>query len=390
MDDKQAKASAQEQALRAEIARRNKIITALMNRAERDMNTNVSDFSLFQSSITLENRVRGRTAELAAALGENERVNRDLQHATARMEREIEERGRIQAALELEKEEQRVLIKKLEDAHYQLVQSEKLASIGQLAAGVAHEINNPIGFVNSNLATLGNYVNDLLRLLDAYSGADSLPGGTGALGEQIARIKQEIDLDFLRGDIGQLIAESTEGALRIRRIVQDLRDFSRVGEDKWEWADLHAGLESTLNVVSSEIKYKAEVRREYGVLPQVECRPSQINQVFLNLLLNASQAIDGQGSITLRTGHSSDSVWIAVSDTGHGIGPETLPRIFDPFFTTKPVGKGTGLGLSVSYGIVDKHGGHIEVDSALGRGTTFTIWLPVRRGSAAAASSSNQ
>jgi two-component system NtrC family sensor kinase len=390
MDDKQAKASAQEQALRAEIARRNKIITALMNRAERDMNTNVSDFSLFQSSITLENRVRGRTAELAAALGENERVNRDLQHATARMEREIEERGRIQAALELEKEEQRVLIKKLEDAHYQLVQSEKLASIGQLAAGVAHEINNPIGFVNSNLATLGNYVNDLLRLLDAYSGADSLPGGTGALGEQIARIKQEIDLDFLRGDIGQLIAESTEGALRIRRIVQDLRDFSRVGEDKWEWADLHAGLESTLNVVASEIKYKAEVRREYGVLPQVECRPSQINQVFLNLLLNASQAIDGQGSITLRTGHSSDSVWIAVSDTGHGIGPETLPRIFDPFFTTKPVGKGTGLGLSVSYGIVDKHGGHIEVDSALGRGTTFTIWLPVRRGSAAAASSSNQ
>ena len=387
MDDKQTQAGMHEQELRAEIARCNKIITALMNRAERDMNANVSDFSLFQNAITLENRVRGRTAEMAAALGENERVNRDLQHATARMEREIEERGRIQAALELEKEEQRILIKKLEDAHHQLLQSEKLASIGQLAAGVAHEINNPIGFVNSNLVTLGNYVNDLLRLLDAYSGADSLPGGTGALGEQIARIKQEIDLDFLRGDIGQLIAESTDGAQRIRRIVQDLRDFSRVGEDKWEWTDLHAGLESTLNVVSSEIKYKAEVRREYGILPQVECRPSQINQVFLNLLVNASQAIDGQGSITLRTGHSGDSVWIAVSDTGCGIAPEILPRIFDPFFTTKPVGKGTGLGLSVSYGIVDKHGGRIEVDSAPGRGATFTIRLPVRRSQAAAASS---
>jgi two-component system NtrC family sensor kinase len=379
MDDKLTQGCVQEQALRTEIARRNKIITALMNRAERDMNANVSDFSLFQNSITLENRIRGRTAEMAAALGENERVNRDLQHATARMEREIEERGRIQAALELEKEEQRILIKKLEDAHHQLVQSEKLASIGQLAAGVAHEINNPIGFVNSNLGTLGNYVNDLLRLLDAYSGADSLLGSTGALGAQIARIKQEIDLDFLRGDIAQLIAESTDGALRIRRIVQDLRDFSRVDEDKWEWADLHAGLESTLNVVSIEIKYKAEVRREYGVLPQVECRPSQINQVFLNLLVNASHAIEGQGSITLRTGHSSDKVWISISDTGRGIAPETLPRIFDPFFTTKPVGKGTGLGLSVSYGIIDKHGGHIEVDSALGRGTTFTIWLPVQR-----------
>jgi signal transduction histidine kinase len=377
-----AAANPDEAALRAEIARLNKMVTALMNRAERDMNANVSEFCQFQNAITLENRVRGRTAELAAALSENERVNRDLQQAKADMEREIEQRRRIQDALEREKEEQRVLIKQLEEAHLQLLQSEKLASIGQLAAGVAHEINNPIGFVSSNLSTLDGYVRDLLQLLDVYGSADGLLAGHAGIGEQIASLKRGIDLDFLRDDIAQLIAESTDGALRIRRIVQDLRDFSRTGDDKWEWSDLHAGLESTLNVVSSEIKYKAEVKREYGELPPVECRISQINQVFLNLLVNAAHAIDGHGTITLRSGRKDDWVWIAVTDTGCGIAPEVQSRIFDPFFTTKAVGKGTGLGLSVSYGIIDKHGGRIEVDSAPGQGATFTIWLPVRRAAA--------
>jgi len=378
-----AAAQPNEAPLRAEIARLNKMVTALMNRAERDMNANVSEFCLFQNAITLENRVRGRTAELAAALSENERVNRDLQHAQAAMRREIEERRRIQDALEREKEEQRVLIKRLEDAHLQLLQSEKLASIGQLAAGVAHEINNPIGFVSSNLSTLDAYVRDLLQLLDVYGSADNLLAGHAGIGEQIASMKRGIDLDFLRGDIAQLITESLDGALRIRRIVQDLRDFSRTGDDKWEWSDLHAGLESTLNVVSSEIKYKAEVKREYGELPLVECRISQINQVFLNLLVNAAHAIDDHGSITLRSGCKDDWVWISVTDTGAGIAPEVLSRIFDPFFTTKAVGKGTGLGLSVSYGIIDKHGGRIEVDSAPGQGATFTVWLPVRRAAVA-------
>jgi signal transduction histidine kinase len=200
-----------------------------------------------------------------------------------------------------------------------------------------------------------------------------------ALRQQIENLSSAADLTYLRDDIGKLIAESVEGTARVRRIVQDLRDFSRTGSASWEWSDLHAGLESTLNVVWNEIKYKAEIVRELGTLPLVECRPSQINQVFMNLLVNAVQAIPDRGHITLRSGCLDQQVWVAVSDDGAGIPAEIQTRIFDPFFTTKPVGKGTGLGLSVSYGIIDKHGGRIEVKSQLGEGSTFTVWLPIRQ-----------
>ncbi len=354
-----ANASPQEAALQREIVRLNKMVTALMNRAERDMSAKVSDFSAFQSGVALENQVRERTQQLEAALRENERVNQ---------------------ALQSEKEEQRILIVKLEEAHDQLHQSEKLASIGQLAAGVAHEINNPIGFVNSNLGTLKNYVNQLMSLIeDVTTTVEPLLASSPEIRKNMEALKRKADLDFLREDIGALIAESIDGATRVRQIVQDLRDFSRTGEIGMEWVDLHAGLESTLNVVSNEIKYKAEVIRDYGTLPQVECRPSQINQVFMNLLVNAAQAIPQKGKITLKSGTADDMVWVSVSDTGSGIPPEILARIFDPFFTTKPIGKGTGLGLSVSYGIIEKHGGKIDVVSQLGQGTTFTVWLPAHQ-----------
>jgi signal transduction histidine kinase len=176
-----------------------------------------------------------------------------------------------------------------------------------------------------------------------------------------------------------LIAESMDGAARVRRIVQDLRDFSRPGDSEWTSVDLHTCIDSTLNVVWNEIKYKAEVVREYGELPLVECLPFQLNQVFLNLLVNAAQAIPERGTITLRTTCNGDHVSIAVADSGIGMPPEVRDRIFDPFFTTKPIGKGTGLGLSVAYGIIEKHGGRIDVDTAPGKGTTFTITLPVAR-----------
>jgi len=165
---------------------------------------------------------------------------------------------------------------------------------------------------------------------------------------------------------------------RVTRIVQDLKDFSHVDESERMWANLEQGLESTLNVVWNEIKYKAEVIREYAGIPEIECLPSQINQVFMNLLVNAGQAIEEQGHITLRTGQDEDNVWVEVADDGQGIQPEHLERIFEPFFTTKPVGKGTGLGLSLSYGIVRKHGGHIEVESPAGKGTCFRVVLPKR------------
>lgn len=356
--------AAQTAALQAEVTRLKKMVTALMNRAERDMSTKSTDFGIFQTAVTLEKQVRERTQELEAALRDNEGMTRALQR---------------------EKEEQRVLIQELEAAHNQLQQSEKLASIGQLAAGVAHEINNPIGFVNSNLGTLKNYVNDLLHLLDGITQAVTpLLADQPDTRAQIDKLGKAIDLDFLRDDIGNLINESLEGTLRVRRIVQDLRDFSRSGTQNLELADLHAGLESTLNVVWNEIKYKAEIVRELSVLPTVECRPSQINQVFMNLLINAAQSMTDRGHITLRSGRSDDRVWIAISDDGAGITPDIQARIFDPFFTTKPVGQGTGLGLSVSYGIIAKHGGHLEVKSQPGAGSTFTIWLPIRQPQVAA------
>ncbi|MFO1493858.1 MAG: ATP-binding protein [Lysobacterales bacterium] len=269
---------------------------------------------------------------------------------------------------------------RLKETQTQLLQSEKMASIGQLAAGVAHEINNPIGYVHSNLGTLQTYLRGLMRLLDAYE----QPGQAQSSEQQstIDAIKREIDYGFMREDLPALLLESREGIERVKKIVLDLRDFSHGGQsdvDEWMQADVHRGLESTLNIVWNEIKYKAEVRKEFGVLPLIACIPSQLNQVFLNLLINAGQAISERGVITIRTAQVGAEVCIAISDTGIGIPPENLKRIFDPFFTTKAVGKGTGLGLSLSYGIVQKHHGRIEVDSHPGEGTTFRVYLPIHR-----------
>ncbi|MBI5659648.1 MAG: histidine kinase [Nitrosomonadales bacterium] len=294
--------------------------------------------------------------------------------------RDITERKRAEEALRREKEEQKALVRKLETAHNQLLQSEKMASIGQLAAGVAHEINNPIGYVNSNLGSLGQYVEELIRVVEAYERAEPALSTPASL-EEVRALKQEMDWEYLKQDVRDLIGESAEGIARVRQIVQDLKDFSHVDRAEWQFADLHKGIDSTLNIVRNEIKYNAEVVREYGAIPQVECMVSQLNQVFMNMLVNASHAIgDGsRGTITIRTGAESDMVWVEFSDTGKGIAPENLQRIFDPFFTTKPVGKGTGLGLSLSFGIVEKHRGRIEVESETGNGATFRIWLPVTR-----------
>jgi two-component system, NtrC family, sensor kinase len=288
---------------------------------------------------------------------------------------DITGRKAVEAALQAKGLEQQRLIAKLQEAQQQLLQSEKLASIGQLAAGVAHEINNPVGFVNSNMGTLRAYVDTLFGVIAEYErlAAAAAP----ALAGQLAVVRARADLDFLKDDAGALVAESMDGLKRVRDIVASLRDFSRVGETDWQVADLHAGIDSTLNIVANELKYKAVVEKHYGVLPPVTCLVSQLNQVFMNLLINAGHAIAAPGVITIRTGHDGDWVWIEIGDTGSGIAPEHLNRIFEPFFTTKPVGSGTGLGLSLSYGIVKRHGGRIEVDSQAGRGTRFTVHLPV-------------
>ena len=257
--------------------------------------------------------------------------------------------------------EMRAINAQLNAAQAQLLQSEKMASIGQLAAGVAHEINNPIGYVYANFNTLSGYVTDLLAALQAGPNGSAKP----------------LDLVFLAEDVPDLLSETRDGLDRVTKIVRDLKDFSRVDtSDDWEWANLVAGLESTLNIVNNEIKYKATIERHLVPLPDISCRPSQINQVFMNLLVNAAQAIPERGVIRLASGFDEEQVWIEVADTGKGMTAEVRKRIFEPFYTTKPVGQGTGLGLSLSYSIVQKHHGHIDVDSEPGRGTAFRITLP--------------
>lgn len=304
--------------------------------------------ALRDSRDELEIRVQKRTADLQS-------VNKDLLR---------------------EKAHQEELINQLAEAHSQLLQSEKMASIGQLAAGVAHEINNPVGYVNSNLSTLQEYVDDLFKILSAYEQREGeMSAETRA---ELAELKKQIDIGFMRVDIGKLMSESIGGLQRVKRIVLDLKDFSHVGESARQWANIEQGMDSTLNVVWNELKYKADVVKEYAGIPEIECIPTQINQVFMNLLMNAVQAIKDHGRITIRTGQEGGNVWVEVEDNGSGIEPKNLSRVFDPFFTTKPVGKGTGLGLSLSYSIVQKHGGSIELRSEVGKGTVFRVLLPLQ------------
>lgn len=285
----------------------------------------------------------------------------------------------VEAELLRRNQELTELNEKLSRAQEQLLQSEKLASIGQLAAGVAHEINNPISFVFSNFGTLQTYLADLLRVLAQYEQAEQFIANPQMV-EQIAALRQQVDLDFLMDDVPVLMSESREGIERVRKIVQDLKDFSRVdAHQDWQWANLHHGIDSTLNIVNNEVKYKADIVKEYGDIPEVECLPSQINQVIMNIVVNGAQAISGpRGRITIRTGTDEGQVWIEIADNGSGIPKPILSRIFDPFFTTKAIGSGTGLGLSLSYGIIQKHHGRIDVQSEPGVGTRFRIELPIK------------
>ena len=276
-------------------------------------------------------------------------------------------------------------LKKLQQTQAQLVQNDKMASVGQLSAGIAHEINNPTGFVLSNLKTLEEYINDIRCLITEYDTLLQRCVGisdedVSCIVKNIEKFKEKIDVVFLLHDIAQIFKETQDGMRRISKIVRDMKEFSHAGSDKPEYTDVNKGLESTLNIVWNEIKYKAEVKTLYGDIPHVMCYPQQLNQVFMNILVNAAHAIEGRGVITLRTFSENGNVVIEISDTGKGISPEHLSRIFEPFFTTKPVGMGTGLGLSVAYAIIKKHNGEITVDSKVGAGTRFQVCIPVEAG----------
>lgn len=318
------------------------------NRTLTDANTQVRDAqrALELANSLLETRVHERTRELATA----------------------------NSALEGERQALVASIARLQQTQARLLQSEKMAAVGQLAAGVAHEINNPVGFVSSNLGSLAGYVEHMLTLLAAYEKTRLLM--PAALRASIENLPAHAELDYIRADAPELLRECKEGLARVKRIVNDLRDFSRVDSADWNSADLHAVLDSALQVAGNELKYKAEVIREFATLPPVLCNAAQLGQVFVNLLVNAAQAIEGHGTITVRTGLAPEAVWIEIADSGMGMSAETQKRIFEPFYTTKPVGQGTGLGLSISWDIVKRHGGSLEVQSSPGQGSRFRITLP--------------
>lgn len=257
----------------------------------------------------------------------------------------------------------------------QILHADKMASLGVLAAGVAHELNNPAGFLYSNLDLLREYTEKLKRCLFAYDEL-SLPADSTAT---LDKIKNETDYENIMTDLDSILTDCYEGAERIRDVVQNLRLFSRLDEAEIKSIDLNEGIEATIRLLSRFYKSgKIVLHREYGELPPVKCYAAQLNQVWMNLLVNAAQAIgDKKGEVRIRTRCNGPTVTVSVIDNGKGISPANLQRIFDPFFTTKPIGEGTGLGLSISHGIIEQHRGTIAVDNIPGEGTTFTVTLPI-------------
>jgi PAS domain S-box-containing protein len=310
---------------------------------------------LQQAKATLEERVRQRTVETEHALREREK-----------------------ATIELTRKDD------------QLIRQEKMASLGQLAAGVAHEISNPVGFVSRNLQMLQARLDELAEYVERTASvvaqlADSgLPGSAEKRIREFAGEKGQSQTAQTIEGARQSVVESIDGLNRVRKIVTALQEFAHADEDKPAWADLNEGVESTVNIVWNELKTKATLHREYGDLPKILCYPRQLNQALMNLLVNAAQAIPERGSIWIKTWADADSVYVDVRDSGTGIPEERLSKIFDPFFTTKPVGQGTGLGLSIVSGIVERHGGSVRVTSRVGEGTTFHLAFPIQRAAQAA------
>lgn len=297
--------------------------------------------------------------------------------------RNITDKKKLEYELLEEKKETEAAHVKLVHAYEELkktqkiiLQQEKMASIGQLAAGIAHEINNPVGFISCNLETLKKYLERLLQVINFQQSVIKHNNVKDSV-KKIDEKYKELKIDYILNDVINLINESLEGSGRIKKIVQDLKAFSRPSlEDKSE-SDINDCIESTLNIVWNELKYKADVIKKYGDLPVIKCHNQQLKQVFLNILVNASQSIEKSGNIIIETYQKNNSIIVSISDNGCGISKENLSKIFEPFFTTKDVGKGTGLGMSISYEIIKRHDGAITVQSKEGEGTTFIVSIPI-------------
>jgi two-component system NtrC family sensor kinase len=252
-----------------------------------------------------------------------------------------------------------------------------MISLGQIVAGVAHELNNPIAFIYSNMHHLSDYIEKVkLMIAEFRAGYATLPAADR---ERLKKLETELEIDFILRDMEDLTRSCVEGANRTKEIVTGLRTFSRMDESAFRAVDIHEGLRSTLKLLAAEFKDRIRIHEAYGPLPLIECNLSQVNQVFMNLLSNAAHAISGKGDIWIRTREAGDHIVIEIEDSGHGMPAEVVEKIFDPFFTTKKVGQGTGLGLSIAYGLIQKHHGNIEVESIVGKGTRFTLTLPRRQ-----------
>lgn len=269
------------------------------------------------------------------------------------------------------------VLKNLQETQSQLVQAEKMASLGQLTAGVAHEINNPINFVSANIKPLKEDLSEIMQCIGLYEQTIT-KNKLEPYFESVQEYKKNADIEYSILEVGDLLKGIEEGAARTSEIVKGLRNFSRLDQNALKKADLNEGIESTLSLLHSVYKDKVEIIKELGLLPEVDCFPGQINQVFMNIISNAVQAIPDLGTIFIKTWADARSVKISIKDSGTGMSEEIRKKIFDPFFTTKDVGKGTGLGLSISYSIIEKHKGSIEVLSAPGEGAEFIISLPIQ------------
>ena len=322
-----------------------------------------------QTAIAIENNIYiEKTRELTQQVTEakiQEKYLSELEKANQELERSNKE---------LEK-----LYKDLKDTQTQLVQSEKMVSLGQVVAGVAHELNNPISYIYANMKELENYIKATNQLMNVLINDKDSTNFQEKLFNSLVELQEKYDIKFIQKDIQSLIRESLEGSRRVKEVVQNLRNFSRLDEAKFKVVDIHEGLNSTLLLLRNEIKDRITIQKDYGDLPKVYCHPGNINQVFMNILLNAIQAIENEGHIWISTRHYNGKVEIEIRDDGKGIPKEIQRKIFDPFFTTKQVGKGTGLGLSISYKIIKEHGGTIVVSSTKREGTSFKITLPVKR-----------